>query len=321
VNGHFDYNKTPIAPLGTKGLVYEDPAIRTSWGPHGTDAYYIGPAPKHYRCLCFYMPATRRYRIANTWRLYPTHCTTPSISQANLMVLQATNVLQSLGATIPTSTSKSITKNKAIQQLQEILSPQLHPGTAGPRVPIAPEPRVAAPATRVLQLRVIITPEPRVAAARDTRVLRPTTSNSAAPEMLYPTRPIHQRHTWSNNPFTILEEDKEPDKPNITTDAPTPLQLLLQATIPPYDPFIQEMLDRPQQTIQAIHDLRPQRRAAPTANPTTHPSPTILPRSKLSQTFTPTALPPRKPTKIATLPTGPAYIQHDYEERDDHYNP
>jgi hypothetical protein len=75
---------------------------------------------------------------------------TPSISQANQTVLQATDVLQSLGATIPTSTTESITRNKAIQQLQEILSPRLHPGTADPRVPIAPEPKMAAPATRVL---------------------------------------------------------------------------------------------------------------------------------------------------------------------------
>jgi hypothetical protein len=186
VNGRFDYNKPPIAPLGTKGLIYKDPAIHTSWVSHGTDAYYLGPAPKHYRCLCFYMPATRRYCIANTWRLYPTHCTTPSILQADLTLIQATNVLQSLGATIPTSTTESITKNKAIQQLQEILSPRLHPGTADPRLLIAPEPRLAAPATGVFQSRVIITPEIRVAAARETRVLRPTASNSAAPETLYP---------------------------------------------------------------------------------------------------------------------------------------
>jgi hypothetical protein len=211
------------------------------------DAYYVGPAPKHYRFLCFYMPATRRYRIAGTWRLYPTHCTTPSILQANLTVLQATNVLQSLGATIPTSTTKSITKNKAIQQLQEILSPRLHPGTADPRVPIAPEPRVAAPVTRVFQSRVIITPEMRVAAARDTRVLHPTASNSAAPETLYPTRPIHQRNTWSNNPFTIFEEGKKPDEPSATTDTTTPGQLPFQATVPPYDPCVQEMLNQPQQ--------------------------------------------------------------------------
>jgi hypothetical protein len=123
VNGCFDYNKTPIAPLGTKGLIYEDPAVHTSWAPHGTDAYYIGPAPKHYMCLRFNMPATRRYRIANTWQLYPTHCTTPSILQADLTVLQATDVIQSLGATILTSTTESINKYKAIQQLQEILSP------------------------------------------------------------------------------------------------------------------------------------------------------------------------------------------------------
>jgi hypothetical protein len=149
VNGHFDYNKTPIAPLGIKGIVYEDSVVCTSWAPHGMNVYCIGPAPKHYRCLRFYMPATRSYRIADTWQLYPTHCMMPSILQADLTVLQATNVLQSLGTTTPTSTSKSITKNKAIQQLQEILSPRLHPGTADPRVPIAPEPRVAVPAMRV----------------------------------------------------------------------------------------------------------------------------------------------------------------------------
>ncbi len=55
MNGRFDYNKTPIAPLGTKGLVYEDAAIRTSWVPHGTDVYYINPAPNitgAFVCTC-----------------------------------------------------------------------------------------------------------------------------------------------------------------------------------------------------------------------------------------------------------------------------
>jgi hypothetical protein len=76
-NGKFDYNKTPLAPLGTKGLVYDDPMVQASWAPHGTDAYYVGLALKHYRCLQFYMPGTRLYRVADTWRLYPTHCAVP----------------------------------------------------------------------------------------------------------------------------------------------------------------------------------------------------------------------------------------------------
>jgi hypothetical protein len=79
VNGTFDYNKTPLAPVGTKGLVYEPPAIRASWAPHGTDAYYVGPALKHYWCLRFYMPGTQRYCVVDTWQLYPMHCATPTI--------------------------------------------------------------------------------------------------------------------------------------------------------------------------------------------------------------------------------------------------
>jgi len=43
VYGSFDFNKTPLAPLGTKALIYDDPASRASWAPHATDGYYVGP--------------------------------------------------------------------------------------------------------------------------------------------------------------------------------------------------------------------------------------------------------------------------------------
>ncbi len=72
--GLFDFNKTPLAPLGTKALVYDNPATRASWVPHATDGFYVGPANNHYCCLCFYIPSTRRFCFADTWRLYPAHC-------------------------------------------------------------------------------------------------------------------------------------------------------------------------------------------------------------------------------------------------------
>ncbi len=59
VHGPYDFNKTPITPIGTKGLVYNNLAVRASWMPHRTDAFYIGPAPKHYWSLQFYMPTTQ----------------------------------------------------------------------------------------------------------------------------------------------------------------------------------------------------------------------------------------------------------------------
>jgi hypothetical protein len=39
----FDFNKTPLAPLGTKALVYNNPDTQTSWAPHATDGFYVGP--------------------------------------------------------------------------------------------------------------------------------------------------------------------------------------------------------------------------------------------------------------------------------------
>ena len=37
LNGPFDFNRTPIAPLGTKCLVHEKTAVRGTWAPHGLD--------------------------------------------------------------------------------------------------------------------------------------------------------------------------------------------------------------------------------------------------------------------------------------------
>ncbi len=51
VYGSFDFNKTPLAPLGTKALVYHNPGSQTSWVPHATNGFYVGPASNHYRCL------------------------------------------------------------------------------------------------------------------------------------------------------------------------------------------------------------------------------------------------------------------------------
>ncbi len=45
--GVFDFNKTPLAPIGTKALIYEGPDTRALWVPHGIDGYYVDPAKKN----------------------------------------------------------------------------------------------------------------------------------------------------------------------------------------------------------------------------------------------------------------------------------
>ena len=48
--GNFDFNKTPMAPLGTKVVAYQAKAQQqTTWSDHGIHGWYIGPSMHYYR--------------------------------------------------------------------------------------------------------------------------------------------------------------------------------------------------------------------------------------------------------------------------------
>ena len=64
LNGAYNYNKSPLAPLGTRVIVNKNPEKRGTWAPHGVDGWYIGSAPEHYRCHTMYVTKTRAERIA-----------------------------------------------------------------------------------------------------------------------------------------------------------------------------------------------------------------------------------------------------------------
>jgi hypothetical protein len=144
--GPFDFNKMPLAPLGTKALVYDDPATRAFWAPHATDGFYVGPANNHYHCLCFYIPSTCCFRFANLWWLYPAHCQVPVASEQDKTLLAAADLFKQLGHTIPTIASTKLKHLSAICQLSAIMSGQINlppPIPTSPRVEIDPSPRVA----------------------------------------------------------------------------------------------------------------------------------------------------------------------------------
>ncbi len=88
----FDFNKMPLAPLGTNALVYNNPATRASWAPHATDGFYVGPANNHYHCLCFYIPSTWHLHFVDTWRIYPAHCQVPAASEQDKTLIVAANL-------------------------------------------------------------------------------------------------------------------------------------------------------------------------------------------------------------------------------------
>jgi hypothetical protein len=136
----------PLAPLGTKALVYNIPATRISWVPHATDGFYVGPANNHHRCLCFYIPLTRSFHFADMWWLYPAHCQVPVASEHDKTLLTAANLFKQLECTILAMASAKLKHLVAICQLSTIMSSQLDfllTLPTSPRVETDPPPRVA----------------------------------------------------------------------------------------------------------------------------------------------------------------------------------
>ncbi len=50
--GPFDFNKTPLGPVGCCVLIHAKPATRCMWDFCAKEGFYIGLALDSYRCVC-----------------------------------------------------------------------------------------------------------------------------------------------------------------------------------------------------------------------------------------------------------------------------
>eukprot|EP00957_Ditylum_brightwellii_P196433 14966646-Ditylum_brightwellii.AAC.1 len=60
---HFDFNRTPLAPVGTKCIIYDDPKSRGTWDVHGRDVFYLGLALEHYCGYRVYVKDTQEFAM------------------------------------------------------------------------------------------------------------------------------------------------------------------------------------------------------------------------------------------------------------------
>ena len=86
VHGSFDYNKTPLAPLGCAVQLYESNTRRGTWAEHSTDGWYIGTLMEHYRCHRIYVKKTRSERISDTVFFKHKYITQPTVTPEDTIV-------------------------------------------------------------------------------------------------------------------------------------------------------------------------------------------------------------------------------------------
>jgi hypothetical protein len=162
LNGAFDFNRTPLAPPGTKVLIHEKPSVRRTWATHGVTGWYLGPALEHYRCYRCYATKSGAERIADTVEFFPHSTPMPLTSSADAARDAAAALTQALLNPGPATPFDKI-GNKQLQALKELASifsiavenpvalPRVAPPQPAPLVPpVAASPRVTfeAPTTQ-----------------------------------------------------------------------------------------------------------------------------------------------------------------------------
>ena len=187
LNGPFDYNKTPLAPLGSPTLLYDDPTNRNTFAPHCTDEIYVAPSMLHYHNRKYWVPSTQKMCISSSEKIYPAHCEVPTISEADKTLIAASDILTAMQATVPHTAKAKLRHAKALQSLTEIIKNTLNVREAPTATPIVS-----------------------------------TSTDATSPRVIQKTPSVHQQRTRRNTPMPTINEVNEPNRENETQQQSTP---------------------------------------------------------------------------------------------------
>ena len=88
----FDFLSNPIAPVGTKVLIYVPPDLRSSWDNHGLEGFYLRPSTDHYRNVHCFIPSTGGFWDTDQIAYFPDKYTMPGGSKEEILVEAANDL-------------------------------------------------------------------------------------------------------------------------------------------------------------------------------------------------------------------------------------
>ena len=139
IHGNHDFNKTPLAPPGTRVVIHKKPGVRNTWGFHGERAWYIGPAINHYRCYKCLVPSTSKEVITDTVKFIPKKIPFPQLHFNTYLQLAIEKIIKLLEQNVQTNHSL---KRRNEYDLLHSFKQVAKAVNNGPTLPPAPSPRV-----------------------------------------------------------------------------------------------------------------------------------------------------------------------------------
>ncbi len=148
--------------------------------PHAIKVFYVGRWPCHYRLLKFWSPETRTFLITGTYRIYPTCCSMPTISEGDCTIIAAMELMNARWKIVTDTCTAKRDHAKVLNEITEILSNGRPPRVEGTENTV---PQILSP-LRVSQ--------------------EPTQSHdTTTPTTLCKNKYVYQRHTRSNTPIPM----------------------------------------------------------------------------------------------------------------------
>jgi hypothetical protein len=194
--GPFDFNKTPLGPVGCPVFIHAKPSTRCSWDFHAKKGYYIGPALDLYCCFKLVKNDTKSQVISDTVKFWHAYRTIPSPSPEDKIIH---------GLRVVSGTLKDAPPPTSIFQMEDIANlwdlfeswHSLGPPSTAHRHVLAPgRPRVA------IKLPRVATPSSPTVAASPVPALTPPPQPAS---FLHPLPPIP--HSVHVTPHHITFDD------------------------------------------------------------------------------------------------------------------
>ena len=192
LEGQFNFDRTPMAPVGTRALILLDPNKRNTWQSHAINAWHVGPAKQHYHNYHFFIPETKGYCI-------PKHTKMPAIEPGDTLRLTAQDLIKAIQTLSKAPIDLNPQHMAALCQLADIFNSATQNDNSTTRSSQMQTMQTHASATRVNTHA----PVPRVNTPS-------TSADPTASKTLLSQHHIHQRHTRNNMPMpTWFEESRQ----------------------------------------------------------------------------------------------------------------
>ena len=115
--GAFNYDATPLGPLGCPVMIHKKTSNRKSWDFRSKEGWSVGVSFEHYRCQLVIPADTREINFSDTVEFLHHFITTPTLTPEDC-ILHGINTLPSAIQDRPTSTYEA--HIQAITKLRDI---------------------------------------------------------------------------------------------------------------------------------------------------------------------------------------------------------